>query len=141
MFDFSSPAESPVGTIGVFGGRVSPIALKKSTNYKRSLLWLLKVKKGLIEGRKTAEDMQEAGEILTHWQKLHYIWTNRFLGNVKNIPMNDIEWFHKLRGQGTSFVPEVSESVNSMFRNYADFKFDRKLAHTSPWGTGSDNTM
>ena len=141
LYDFANPAQSPQGTVGIFGGRVSPIALKKSTNYKRALKWLLKVHKGLIEGRQTSEDMLEAGQILTQWQKLHYIWTNRFHGNVKNIPISDIEWFHQLRSPGQEAIPGVDAGVHSMFRNYRDFRWDRKIDHESPWGMDNDNTM
>ena len=144
LYDFAAPAKNPEGTIGIFGGRVQPVALKKSGNYKRALLWLLKAHKGLIEGRNTYEDRFEAGQILTNWQKLHYIWTNRFHGNARDIPMNDIKWFHSLRnadGKGFSTVPEMPGSITSMYDNYRNFRFDRKIDHTSPYALGNDNTM
>ena len=141
LLDFANPAQAPQGTVGIFGGRVSPVALRKSTNYKRALKWLLKVHKGLVEGRKTHEDMQEAGNYLTQWQKMHYIWTNRFHGNVKNIPLTDIEWFHQLRSPGQESVPGIDAGINSMFRDYRDFRWDRKIDHESPWGMANDNTM
>ena len=88
--------------------------------------------------------MREAGQLLKWWQKLHYIHTNRFHGNSRNIPMSDIQWFHRIRGNNNiEMIPGMPEGIESMYHNYTNFRFDRKIDHTSPWGMGYgyDNTM
>ena len=138
LLKFATPKQKDItNKVGIFHGKPMPVAVKGTANYKRALSWLLKLRRGDIEGMEMYRGNAEITSLLKTWQRHHYVWQNVFNGKIKNLPFHEMDWMKMVnRSSSNTMTPNYNWELQSMFDNYNSFRFDRKVESNRPFSMG-----
>jgi len=124
--------------VGVFKGKALPLYQKPSTNYRRIIRFLVKLRNRQIEGSENIQEdrLVSVDKMIRDLARYDYTWSNYFKAKsfIEDIPFEDIKLFHKQR----SMVPDWDHRLYSMFQNYSALKVDRKINSSTPFGMGKE---
>ena len=131
ILDFMKPKTKDGSNLdlGVYNGRILPIAIKPTTNYKRGIKWMLDYKK------RNATNFDSMLRVLA---KRDAAYSNFFSGKFRYMPTNDAELMNHLQN-----IPNIPKMIKSFGANYTDLSFKKDILNRHVFGMGKeyDNTI
>ena len=125
-------ANSINNKVGIFRGKVMPVATTPNSNYARALRWLTMAATGRLDI--PTEIQQLSRHELLKWQKIDFMWRNFLSGHkgLGDMPASDLVHFNMY----DSGMPEWSRATGNLFNSYNNVKVGYFNHIKNPFGMG-----